>query len=117
MNSASTIPADVAAPPGKMPIIEVAYRNDMWWSIPSGTSHALYQKHLEGENASYVWVWDYRDGSFVMDEQTTPISRYVIDFDEKLQTNLDNGRRRTIRIVWIDQDDEEPRYTGQKLQE
>ena len=52
-----------------------------------------------------------------MDEQTTSISRYVIDFDEKLQTNLDNGRRRTIRIVWIDQDDEEPRYTGQQLQE
>ena len=61
--------------------------------------------------------WDYRDGSFVMDEQTTSISRYVIDFDEKLQTNLDNGRRSTICIVWMDQDDEEPRYTGQKLQE
>ena len=52
-----------------------------------------------------------------MDEQTTSISRYVIDFDEKLQTNLDNGRHRTIRIVWMDQDDEEPRYTGQQLQE
>ena len=52
-----------------------------------------------------------------MDEQTTSISRYVIDFDEKLQTNLDNGRRSTIRIVWMDQDFEEPRYTGQQLQE
>ena len=48
-----------------------------------------------------------------MDEQTTSISRYVIDFDEKLQTNLDNGRRSTIRIVWMDQADEEPRYIGQ----
>ena len=104
--------------PGKIPIVEVAFGKDMWWSLPADTSHTLYQQHLNGEDAGYVWDWgNHRTGSFVLEEQPTSLSRYGIDFREKLQTNLDNGRRRTIRIVWIDQDDEEPRYTGQKLQE
>ena len=104
--------------PGKIPIVEVAFAKDMWWSLPADTSHTLYQQHLNGEDAGYVWDWgNHRTGSFVLEEEPTSLSRYGIDFREKLQTNLDNGRRRTIRIVWIDQDDEEPRYTGQKLQE
>ena len=112
MNSAATMR------PGKIPIVEVAFGDGMWWWIPAATSHALYQEYLKGENATYVWNWgNHRNGSFVLEEQPTSLSRYVIDWSEKLQTNLDNGRRRTIRIVWIDQDDEEPRYTGQKLQE
>ena len=101
MNSASTIPADVAAPPGKMPIIEVAFPNDMWWSIPSGTSHALYQKHLEGENVGYAWDW----------------GEYVFDFDEKVVTNVHNHRRHTIRLVWLDPVDEHARCTGEKPQQ
>ena len=82
------------------------------------SSHALYQEYSKGENATYVWNWgNHRNGSFVFEEQPTSLSRYVIDFRGNLQTNGDNGRRRSIRIVWIDQDDEEPRYTGQKLQQ
>ena len=100
----------------------------MWWELrmllymcsdaSTDSSHALYQEYSKGENATYVWNWgNHRNGSFVFEEQPTSLSRYVIDFRGNLQTNGDNGRRRSIRIVWIDQDDEEPRYTGQKLQQ
>ena len=98
MSSASTIPADVAAPPGKVLIIQVAFDNYMWWSVPSDTSSALYQRHLEGENVGYAWDW----------------GEYVFDFDEKVVTNVHNHRRHTIRLVWIDQVDEHARWTGKK---
>ena len=100
--------------PGKIPIVEVAFKKDMWWPLPADTSHTLYQQHLNGEDAIYVWDWrNYRTGSFVLEEQPTSLSRYVIDWSEKLQANLDNKRRRTIRIVWVDHADLEPRWTGQ----
>ena len=33
-----------------VPIIEVAFKNDMWWSIPAEMSAQIYQKYLDGEN-------------------------------------------------------------------
>ena len=125
MNSALAIPADSAvepvrsdsdnaAQPGKVPIIEVAFNNGMWWSIPSEMSQALYEKHLQGENAGYTWDWgEHRTGSWVHDNQDTSINRYVIDFDAMEQKNIDNGRLRTIRVAWVDHADVPPRWTGQ----
>ena len=126
MDSAFAIPADSAAQPvrsdydngaqpGKVPIIEVAFNNGMWWIIPSETSLALYEKHLRGEeDIGYVWDWgNHRTGSWVHEDQETSLNRYLINFDTKEQTNIDNGRRRTIRIVWVDHADVEPRSTGQ----
>ena len=110
--------ADSAAQPGKVPVIEVAYKGGMWWSIPREMSQALYNKHLQGENAGYTWDWgDHRPGSWVHDNQETSINRYVIDFDEMQQRNIDNGRLRTIRIAWVDRlqwpPHDEPTWTGQ----
>ena len=125
MHSASAIPADSAeqpvhsdsdrvAQPGKVPVIEVAFPNGMWWSIPWEMSQALYEKHLQGENAGYVWDWgEHRDGSWVNDDEATSINRYVIDFDAKKQKNIDNGRLRSIRIAWVDHADVAPCWTGQ----
>ena len=125
MHSALAIPADSAvqpvrsdsdsaAQPGKVPIIEVAFKNGMWWSIPWEMSQALYEKHLQGENAGYTWDWgEHRTGSWVHDNQETSINRYLIDFDAMEQKNIDNGRLRTIRIAWVDHADVAPRRTGQ----
>ena len=76
MYSAFAIPADSAAQPvrldsdngaqpGKVPVIEVAFNNGMWWSIPSEMSQALYEKHLQGEqDIGYTWDWGaHRTGS------------------------------------------------------
>ena len=94
MYSAVTISADSAvqpvrsdfenaAQPGKVPIIEVAFNNDMWWSIPQVMSQGLYEKYLHGEqDIGYTWDWGkHRTGSWVHDNQETSINRYLIDFD------------------------------------
>ena len=60
MQFALANPADNAEPPvssdcvsaeqpDRVPIIEVAFKNGMWWSIPWEVSQALYEKHLQGE--------------------------------------------------------------------
>ena len=126
MYSAFAIPADSAAQPmrsdsdngaqpSKVPIIEAAFNNGKWWSIPANISQALYEKHLRGEeDIGYVWDWgDDRTGSWVHEDQETNLNRYVIKFDTKEQKNIDNGRLRTIRIVWVDHADLAPRWTGQ----
>ena len=126
MHSALAIPADSAvqpvrsdfenaAQPGKIPIIEVAFNNDMWWSFPQVMSQGLYEKYLHGEqDIGYTWDWgERRTGSYVHDGQDTSINRYILDFDAREQRNLDNGRRRTIRVVWVDHADLVPRSTGQ----
>ena len=126
MYSAVAIPADSAvqpvrsdfenaAQPGKVPIIEVAFNNDMWWSIPQVMSLGLYEKYLHGEqDIGYTWDWgERRTGPWVHDGQDTSINRYIPDFDAREQRNLDNGRLRTIRVVWVDHADLAPRWTGQ----
>ena len=111
-----------AGQPGKIPIIEVAYKKDMWWSMPQELSQALYTKHLEGETGiGYTWDWGVgsptakrqRTGSWVPDGEETTINRYVIDFATMEQKNIDNGRLRSIRIAWVDHAAMEPKWTGQ----
>ena len=104
-----------AAQPGKVPIIEVAFNNDMWWSIPQVMSQGLYEKYSHGEqDIGYTWDWgERRTGSYVHDGQDTSINRYILDFDAREQRNLDNGRRRTIRVVWVNHADVAPCWTGQ----
>ena len=126
MYSAIAIPADSAAQPvrldsdngaqpGKVPIIEVAFNNDMWWSIPQVMAQGLYEKYLHGEqDIGYTWDWvERRTGSWVHEDQKTSINRYLINFDTRVQTNIDNGRLRTIRVAWVDHADVAPRWTGQ----
>jgi len=110
--------ANSAAQPGKTPVIEVALKGGMWWSIPRETSQALYDKHLRGEDAAYTWDWGKsRAGSYVQDDQETSINRYEIDFNALEQRNIDNGRRRSIRIAWVDHVSVWPKWTGQTPQE
>ena len=42
-----------AEQPALIPIIEVAFKNGMWWSIPWEMSQALYKKHLQGEQIKF----------------------------------------------------------------
>ena len=125
MYSAVAIPADSAvqpvrsdsdnaAQPGKVPIIEVAFKNDMWWSIPMDMSRLIYQEYEQDKDACYTWDWgNARTGSWVHEDEETSINRYVIDFRAMQQKNIDNGRLRTIRIVWVRLADIEPRWTGE----
>ena len=54
-----------AATEHAIPIFEVAFRNDMWWSIPASMSAALYEKYASNDDADYAWDWgDARSGSW-----------------------------------------------------
>jgi len=97
-----------------LPIIEVAFKHDKWWSIPPSKSRDLYWKYMQGQNAEYQWNWGVggRAGSWKQNGQTTRISRYHIDFRVCVQTNLDNQRKRSIRIIWVRPEDVKPEFTG-----
>ena len=56
---------------------------------------------MSGENAGYTWDWgDSRKGSWQPDDERTSINRNVIDFRAMEKTNIDNSRKRCVRIVW-----------------
>ena len=110
----SDMPVEADMPSGMVPIIEVSFRKGMWWSIPAEMSAEIYKKYMSGENACYTWHWgDSRDGSWQPDGESTSINRYVIDFRAMEQTNIDNNRKRSVRIVWTATAATQPQWSGQ----
>ena len=83
--------------------IQVEFNNGMWWEMPLELSSQLLQTHRSGfEEASYVWDWGgTRQGSCVIEGESTSLNRYVINFRTMLQQNSDNQRTRRVRIVKI----------------
>ena len=98
-----------------VPIIEVAYRYYRWWSLPQETSAQLYATFVSNRDAVYTWDWgpDGRIGSWTPNGQQTHISRYKMDFINNIQTNIDNGRTRSIRIIWVRPQDVVAQFTGE----
>ena len=98
----------------QVPILEVAFTHGRWWAMPQDLSARLYALHAQGENASYVWNWGERGqaGTYKPDGEDTHMNRYTIDFGSGIQTNIDTGYKRSIRIVWVRPQDVEPRFTG-----
>ena len=106
--------AEVAHRNGYIPIFEVAHKNDLWWSIPAGESKRMYDQYVEGLDVVYTWDWgNSRLGSFVLDGEPTSINRYMIDFETWEQVNIDNNRRRSVRLVWVKPKSVVPKWTGQ----
>ena len=99
----------------KIPVIEIAFKNGMWWALPQEMSQALYDKYLANEtDIGYTWDWgDSRSGSWKPDDEETTINRYLIDFEAGLQRNIDNNRHRTMRVVWVNPSSTTARWTGQ----
>ena len=97
------------------PVLEVAFNNGMWWSMPQFLSQQIHEVYVHGNDAVYTWDWgSKRSGSYVDPEgQSTSINRYTIDFDEMLQTNIDNNRKRSVRWVWVCEGDVTPSWSGQ----
>ena len=77
-------------------------------------SAEIYKKYMSGENAGYTWDWgDSRKGSWQPDDEPTSINRYVIDFGAMEQTNIDNNRKRSVRIVWTATAVTQPQWSGE----
>ena len=116
---ASSGASDHAIWNGLVPIVEVAFAHGKWLSIPEDMSRQLYEQYVGQQDASYVWDWGEggRGGSWAPDGEETKINRYSIDFVNFVQTNIDNNRKRSIRIVWVRPQDVQARFTGEKPQQ
>ena len=107
------LPPNSAEQPA-IPIFEVAHANGMWWSLPAELSAGLYQKYTNNEDAGYTWDWgNTRRGSWRPDGEETRINRYTIDFLAWEQRNIDNNRRRSVRLVWVSPESVNPKWSGQ----
>ena len=96
-----------------VPIFEVAFNNGMWWSIPQNMSQLIYEKYQNGENACYTWdSGESREGSWQPNAEML-INRYAIDFMTWEQRNLNNDKRRSVRLVWVAAESVVPKWTGQ----
>ena len=84
-----------------IPIVEVAYGNDMWWSMPRELSAGLYAQYMAADPTGAIptYVWEERT--------------YTIDFEAMVQTNNANGRKRSIRFVHVLLAETTPLCTGQ----
>ena len=100
-----------------LPVIEVAFENNTWWSLPRDVSQNILELHSQGQDAIYTWDWEKnRPGSWMPEGPDGPhstINRYRVDLINMLQTNIDNGRKRSVRVAWVRADHAEPRWTGQ----
>ena len=97
------------------PIVEVAFKHGSWWSIPQDVSARLLQSYRLGEAVEYTWDWGEggRVGSYAPNGEETQINRYSIDFANCVQTNVDNQRKRSVRVIWIRPQEVVPQWTGQ----
>ena len=81
--------------------IQIDFNHDMWWTVPRDlTDQILHQVQCGAQEVNFVWDWrEFRVGSFVLNGEATSLSRYVIDFTTMMQTNIDNGRTRSVKLV------------------
>jgi hypothetical protein len=86
-----------------IPIFEVAFRQGMWCSISAGLSQQILDKYTNNEYVEYTW------------DLGNKRRRYTIDFQLWQQRNLDNNRRRSVRLVWVTAESVDPKWTGEIL--
>ena len=93
----------------KVPIVMVYYAHmDAWWSLPVTDSIAVWAKHKQNLDATYVW--DYGKGS-KRARYNNRLSRYMLKFKGDwggFQHNLDvEDSIRRFHVVWRPPTDEE----------
>ena len=82
--------------------------------MPAEMSAQIYQKYLNGEDVVYTWDWGAsRPGSFAPEGEQISINRYRIDFQTWEQVNIDNGRRRSVRLVFLHGGKADAEWNGQ----
>ena len=70
--------------------------------MPAEMSAQIYQMHLNGEDVVYTWDWGAsRPGSFAPAGEQISTIRYMIHFQTLEQVNIDNGRRRSVRLGYV----------------
>ena len=91
--------------PDSIPTFEVAYKNQKWFEVNEETSRNMYTAYL-ANNPGY-----YTEPVTVNGKGGT--RQYVVDWGSMLQTNIENGRQRSVRFSGLQQGGEHgPILTG-----
>ena len=95
-----------------VPIVQAAYADRKWRSLPQELSAILYEKYVHNQDADYTWDRgkNGRPGTWAPEGELSSIKRYKIDFVNRLQFNLDTDSMRSIRVVWVHPQDVEARF-------
>ncbi len=99
---AETAGLDDPADEHDVPIVQVAFKNNTWWSLPKDVSALLYGDCLAGRESGYTYDWG----------PPGTLARYTIDFNSMIQTNAQSGRTRSVRIAWVREQDIVAAVTG-----
>ena len=69
-----------------VPIVEIAFKNDMWWSMSAQLSAELLAMDAQNQDAVYCWDWgsNGRTGSWINEGNPTTVNRYKIEFQAQL---------------------------------
>ena len=82
------------------PIIEVAFGEGMYWSMPSDLTaqvyHQMCQPVVAQWDLGYTWEWG-KDG------EVPSCNSYIIDIETMTQRNVNPLVRRDLRVVWVNQ--------------
>ena len=84
--------------------------------MPLELSSALYEAHEKNELTEFTFVWDWQNpflnvgehktqGSYEVDGEKTQYSRYRLCFNTMTQTNIDSGRVRSFRVLFMKRKD------------
>ena len=85
-----------------VPVIEIAYPKNMWWSLPRETSAAILEETKTNTIVAFVWDWgNESQGTFRPEGKATGQSRYVLNFSTHTQTNLDTKFVRSFRVAMV----------------
>ena len=86
---------------------QVKQQNELWWDIPPEISDAIEEARKNGCHAAvFTYDWGYQRNANFSDpvtQEPTTLSRYEIDFNTKMQRNLDTGNRREVRLVYLEE--------------
>jgi len=76
---------------------------ETWWQMPPVLATQLEEQlSAKMEGATYVWPWkEESKGTFRPDGELSGISRYQIDFDTMVTTNLDTLVTRKVQRVRV----------------
>ena len=83
-------------------LIERSAQAGIYWMMPVELSDPILKQRDDGcKEVSFVWDWECPRGTYYADGEQSTYSRYMINFDEMLQRNLDNDSTRRVKIIRI----------------
>ena len=91
--------------PDSMPTFEVAYKRQKWCDVNEDISREMYTAYLANTPGYYrePVTGNGKGGN----------RRYMVDWDQMLQTNVGNGRQRSVRFRGLQQDEHRLILTGE----